>query len=64
MASPSDKKSFNRLRVADSAGELVPQPPKLPDDVKRRFPSLEKWEKDTADYMQKQVAMSINGGPK
>lgn len=64
MPSASDLKSFGRLRVADSAGELVPKPPPLPDSIKTRFPEMAEWEKSFHDYMQKQVAMSINGGPK
>lgn len=68
MPSNTDLKSFGRLRVADSAGELVPKPPPLFDAIKKKFPDLAqeltKAEADFHDYMQKQVAMSINNGPK
>ncbi len=53
-----DQKSFNRKVVQDSGGALIPEPPKLPEDVKKRFPSLADWERRFTDYMQKQVGQS------
>lgn len=64
MPSAADLASFNRKKVADSSGQLVPKPPELPAAVKERFPELVEWERRFHEYMQKQVGMSINGGPK
>lgn len=53
-----DQKSFNRKLVVDSGGALVPEPPKLPEDVKKRFPSLVAWERQMKDWAQKQLGQS------
>lgn len=62
MPSGEDLISFSRKKVADSSGQLVPKPPELPEALKERFPELRAWEQAFHQYMQKQIAMSINGG--
>ncbi len=51
MASADDLKSFSRLRAQGAAmPTVVPKLPKLPDDVRKRFPSLVQWEQDVEKW--------------
>lgn len=47
MPSDADKKSFDRMRLDSGARPVLVQKfPTIPDDVKKRFPSMVKFEQD------------------
>ncbi len=58
MPSAQDLVNLNRIKSGNQ-NAVVPLPPPLPDDVKKRFPTLAQWEKDFADYMQKKVVSGL-----
>jgi hypothetical protein len=62
VASPGDKKSFSRMQVSQSANtEIIPKLPPLPDDVKKRFPSLYDWQRGMEEWRVK-ANIAIRGG--
>jgi len=64
VPSAEDLKAFTRLQKGaadDSASRLVAGLPKLPPDVKKRFPSMEKYEADMQDWHEK-LLIALKGG--
>lgn len=60
MPSQSDNNNFKNLKRGDVPNVVTP-PPKLPDDVKRRFPSMVRFEKDFQEWAQKSLGISLQG---
>lgn len=59
MADQVQKQSFNRLRTTQPA--VIPKPPAFPDDVKKRFPSMQKHEEAMVKWFQEQLGIVIRG---
>lgn len=58
---PEDLASFERLRLSADSPLSVPKVPRLPDDVRKRFPTLEKWERDMEEWRTK-LNVILRGG--
>lgn len=56
MPSDADLKNFKRLQLGasdDSVERLVAALPTIPEDVKKRFPSMAKHEQDQQEWHRK-----------
>lgn len=64
MPGAEDLESFNRMRQTgtDVNAQQIPKMPPLPDSVKKRFPELEKWERDVEEW-RVSLTMAVRGGP-
>ena len=65
MPYEDDLKNFNRLREGqafDSTMKLVAELPPVPEDVKKRFPSMAQYELAIKQWHQ-QLLVALKGGP-
>lgn len=65
MPSDSDLKNFTRLQQGqafDATLKLVAELPPVPEDVRKRFPSMAQWQVALKDWHQKLV-IALKGGP-
>ncbi len=54
--------SLARLRMGDGGvPNVIPKIPQLPDDVRKRFPSFAKWEKDMEEWRVKTNRTTTGG---
>lgn len=63
MPSAESLKHFSRLQLGaatDTTDRLVAELPKVPDDVKKRFPSMAKFEQDMAEWHRK-LLLALRG---
>lgn len=61
MASANDRQSLGAMAASSDAATLIPKIPKLPEDVKKRFPSLFDWERDMEAWRVK-TNVALRGG--
>lgn len=64
MPSQADLDQFARRQASSSLDveTLVPKLPPVPEDVKRRFPTMAKWEEDLVNWRAKLI-IALRGGP-
>jgi len=62
MSSPADKARFARLQQGSAQPEIIQKLPQVPDEVKKRFPSMAKWEEDLEAWRTK-TNIALRGGP-
>lgn len=60
MPSADELARFDRLRNVPS-NTVVPPPPRLPDDIKQRFPSMAQWEEEFLYWAQMQLGIVTQG---
>jgi len=57
-----DQTSFDRLQIGgDGVPRVIPKVPTLPEDVRKRFPSLVEWEKQMEEWRVK-ATRALTGG--
>lgn len=62
MASPEEKDRFARLQQGSAQPEVIQKFPSLPDEVKKRFPSLKDYE-DQVEQWRVKTNIALRGGP-
>lgn len=61
MSSPADKARFARLQSGSAQPEIIQKLPPHPDDMKRRFPSLNEYEEKVEAWRVK-TNIALRGG--
>jgi len=64
MPSDQDRKTLKRLQAGaaeNTTAKLVDNLPPVPADVKKRFPSMQKWEESQKDWVAKLI-IALRGG--
>jgi hypothetical protein len=60
VPSADDLANFARLRNQPT-NSVIPPFPSLPDDLKKRFPSMQQWEEEVKAWAQTQLGIATQG---